>query len=219
MKKLFKPIEKDNLFRIHFHEDEAKLSWLPLLLDAYAVIDMGIRTAIKQEIKKNNGSLACRENCCNCCRFQTDIAIYPMELVGIYWYCIEKIQKPFRDILKTNLLSHSKQPPCPFLIDNSCSIYYVRPVACRQFNVFGNPCAAGEDPFHTRRKDVLTPIQDYIDRAFYIMLPFYGVRKESDKKQALKNNLIHTKVQNLQECNWRILAKRMEDFDAHVSEA
>ncbi|MBS1114086.1 MAG: hypothetical protein H6Q92_1849, partial [Nitrospirae bacterium] len=38
---------------------------------------------------------------------------------------------------------------------------------CRQFNVFGSPCAEGEDPYYTRREDVLLPIKQYTDRAFF----------------------------------------------------
>ncbi|WP_420042290.1 YkgJ family cysteine cluster protein [Bacillus cereus] len=31
------------------------------------------------------------------------------------------------------------QVNCPFLIDNSCSIYAVRPVTCRTYFAYGNP--------------------------------------------------------------------------------
>ena len=37
-------------------------------------------------------------------------------------------------------------------------------------------CTEGEDAYHTRRPDVLTPIHDYADEAFDVLLPFYGIQ-------------------------------------------
>lgn len=199
--------------RIRFPKDEAEFPWLPLLLDAYAIIDEGVSIAIKQEEDKRSTNLSCKEGCCNCCHTHKDIPVYPLEIVGIYWFTIEKTRNPLRAGLKKQLSIHSKSSPCPFLTEHSCSIYPVRPVSCRQFNVFNRPCSKGEDPYYTRREDVLIPVRDYTDRAFFVMLPFYGVTKESDKIQTVKNNLIHTQVRNLHSCDWKALAKRMDDFD------
>lgn len=199
--------------RSRFPDDEARFSWLSLLLDAYAVIDEGVATAVKAEQKKQGVKLACTKGCTNCCRNLKDIPVYPLELVGIYWFTVEKISPPVRSMLKKNLLSHARWAPCPFLIDNSCSIYPLRPAACRQFNVFTAPCTEGEDPYYTRRDDVLTPIQEYVDRAFSIMLPFYGVTDKAAQERVIKGKLLHTQARVLQTCSWNELAGRMDDFD------
>lgn len=203
----------DRALRIRFQEDEERLPWLPLLLDAYAIFDTGVRTVIKIEKQRHNRTPACMEGCSVCCSTQTDIAVYPLELVGIYWYSVEKLQSPQREILQNRLSSGTKAPHCPFLIDNACVVYPVRPAACRQFTVFGSPCAEGEDPFFTRRDDVLTPIREYTDRAFFVMLPFYGISDRADRLKAVRENLIHSQARNLQECNWRMLATRMLEFN------
>jgi len=200
--------------RLRFHDDEAKFSWLPMLLDAYAIIDKGTTTAIKGEEERRNAKLSCKKGCDNCCRTHKDIPVYPLELVGIYWYCAEKIDQPVRETLKKQLLSHGNEMHCPFLINSSCLIYPIRPVSCRQFNVFNKPCDAGEDPYYTRRGDVLTPAQDYTNQAFLVMLPFYGITDEAEKLKAIKNNFIHTQVCNLQSYKWTGLIKAMEDFDS-----
>lgn len=206
--------DKHTSARIQFPDDESKFKWLPMLLDAYAIVDNGVAVAISDEENRRNVKLACKKGCDNCCRTHKDVPVYPLELVGIYWFSIEKITHPVRDILKKQLSSHFKGEPCPFMINGSCSIYLLRPVACRQFNVFSKPCEKDEDPYYTRRDDVLTPIQDYTNRAFSVMLPFYGVTNESDKAHVIKNNLIHTQVTILQSCNWRELARRMDEFDS-----
>ena len=203
-----------NLARLHFPDDEAKFHWLPMLLDAYAVIDEGIAVGIKDYEERRNAKLACKEGCDSCCLTHKDIPVYPLELVGIYWFVIEKITEPLRETLKRQLASYEIGKPCPFLINSLCSTHPVRPISCRQFNVFNKQCNDGEDPYYTRRDDVLTPIQDYTNKAFYIMLPFYGIADEAEKIHIIENNLIHTQVQVLQSCNWKELAKRMDEFDS-----
>ncbi len=198
--------------RRRFTEDEAKLPWLVILLDAYETFDRGIELALRREKRKQNRKPACKEGCGSCCSTHTDIPLYPLEMTGIYWYVLEKADPAVRRILKKNLEDHAPGGPCPFLINQACSIYPLRPAACRQFIVFGRPCGEGEDPYHTRRQDVLTPLQDFVNEAFYIMLPFYGITEEDEKAAAIKNNIIHARVRNLKTTDWKILAQRIAEI-------
>jgi Fe-S-cluster containining protein len=179
-----------------------------MLLDAYAVADTGISVAIRDEEKRRKVRLACKKGCGSCCVHQRDIPLYPHELVGIYWYAAEKLSPAVRDVLKKQLAAHTPDSPCPFLIEGSCSIHPLRPIGCRQFNVFTTPCAKGEDPYHTRRDDVLTPIQDYTDRAFAAVLPFYDLKKELETGKAVR--LIRSQIMNLQTFDWNRLVAILE---------
>lgn len=199
--------------RVRFPEEELKFPWLTMLLDAYAIVDEGVAVAIRTEAEELNTTLACKEGCDNCCRVQRDIPLYPLELIGISWFATEKMAGPRRAILKGQLANHRGADPCPFLINGSCSVHLLRPVACRQFNVFYEPCDEGEDPYFTRRDDVLTPIREYTNRAFSVMLPFYGVPDDADKTRAI-NNIIQKQALNLQSFDWKDLVKIMEDFDS-----
>ena len=198
-------------FRVRFPDDEAQNSWLPMLLDAYEVIDRGIFLALQREKRKNQRRPACKEGCGSCCGTHADIPLYPLEMTGIYWFILEKTEPEMRRILRDNLESHCPDRPCPFLSGNRCAIYPVRPVACRQFMVFGRPCGAGEDPYHTRRDDVLTPLEDFTNQAFYIMLPFYGITGEADRAAAIKNRVIHARVRNLKATDWKPLVLRIAE--------
>ena len=82
--------------------------------------------------------------------------------------------------------SAARQICCPFLIDNACSIHPLRPLACRNYNVFGQQCAEGEDAYYTRRGDVLTPHQKNTDLAFDTMLPFYGAKNKAERRRIKK---------------------------------
>lgn len=194
--------------RVHFPEDEKRLSWLPVLLDSYAIADTGVGIAIRDEEKRRKIRLACGKGCGNCCKHQKDLPLYPHELVGIYWYVSEKIAGPVRDTLKNRLAVHAADSPCPFLLDGSCSIHPLRPIGCRQFNVFTTPCVPGEDPYYTRRNDVLVPLTDYTDRAFAAVLPFYGMKREDDLALAIK--LIRSRITNLQTFDWKKLVSILE---------
>lgn len=197
--------------------EEARFRWLPLLLEAYALIDEGVSVSVGEQRDMRGAEPACREGCDNCCRNLNDIPVYPLELVGIWWYSTEKVSGPVRETLKGRLSAHKSGEPCPFLIDNSCAVYPLRPVSCRQFTVFGSRCAEGEDPYYARRGDVLIPDEDYTNRAFFAMLPFYGIDGEDERMQAVEDGLIHTQVRTLQRCNWSDLAIKMEEFDSRPS--
>ncbi len=190
--------------RVHFPEEEKRLPWLPMLLEAYAIADTGIAVAIRDAEKKQKKIVACGRGCGNCCEHQKDLPLYPHELVGIYWYVSEQLPATTRDMLKRRLAAHTADLPCPFLIDGSCAIHPLRPIGCRQFNVFTAPCAPGEDPYYTRRNDVLVPLAEYTDRAFAVVLPFYNMQRRGDLSQAIK--LIRAQIMNLQTFNWDTLA-------------
>lgn len=190
-------------------DEEKGFPWLSMLLDAYYIVDKGIAKAIEAEEKKGRKP-ACAEGCSNCCRTLRDIPIYPIELMGISWYVAEKIKGELRDILKKQLKEYVRSDQCPFLIKGACPIHIMRPMACRQFTVFGKQCEEGEDPYYTRHDDVLPPVKKYVDQAFFIMLPFHGVEKDTEKIKAVESGALNRMVKVLQECNWKILAERME---------
>jgi Fe-S-cluster containining protein len=203
----------DNAKRLSFPDEEKSRSWLKLLLDGYHILDKGVARAIEKEQKKGR-KLACSKGCSHCCSTHTDIPIYPLEIVGISWYVTEKMEGAERDVLKKQLARFEKNKPCPFLIDGACSIHPMRPMACRQFNVFGKSCDDGEDPFHTRREDVMDPVKKHVDQAFFIMLPYYGVEKESERIRIVETGAFHRMVKELHACNWKELAEKMERHDA-----
>lgn len=199
--------------RLHFPEDEKRLAWLPMLLDAYAIADTGVWIGVRNEEKRRKVKLACGRGCGHCCVHQRDIPLYPHELVGIYWFVSEKLtSSAARDRLKKNLAAHTADSPCPFLIDASCSIHPLRPIGCRQFNVFTAPCAPCEDPYFTRRDDVLVPISEYTDRAFAAVLPFYNLKSEGDVSEAVR--LVRSQIMNLQVFDWKKLVAIMEQAES-----
>jgi Fe-S-cluster containining protein len=212
-----KKTRTDKSKRSSFPEEEREHPWLELLLDAYHIIDRGITGAIAAEVKKGK-KLACARGCATCCRTHKDIPVFPLELNGIIWYAVEKAQGPEREVLQAQLSAFRKDSGCPFLIDEACSIHVVRPMACRQFNVFERPCEEGEDPFHTRRQDVLDPVKKHVDQAFFLMLPFYGIESEKERREAVETGAFHRMAREFHGCNWPQLAQKMKEHDHRKTE-
>ncbi|HOA82748.1 MAG TPA: YkgJ family cysteine cluster protein [Thermodesulfovibrio thiophilus] len=200
---------KKNKFRLSFPEDEKLHNWLPMLLNSYAIMDEGVKTDI-ENVEKLGKKLACKRGCSSCCYTHRDIPVYPIEIVGIYWYVIEKVKDPMRLKIKRSLISHKRGEGCPFLIDSVCSIYPVRPLACRQFNVFGKPCTDGEDPYYTRPEDVLKPREPYLGRALYETTPFYDVYNKDERVEFLNSGKLNSLVKILQNYPWIELTRRMD---------
>ena len=188
--------------RLQFPDDEQRLPWLPALLDAFAITDTGIAIAIRDAGKKEKKQVACGRDCDVCCH-QPDIPLYPHELPGLAWYVAEKLTPDIRDRVQKQCRSHQPGSACPFLVDHACAVHPVRPIACRQYNVFTVRCAPGEDPYYTRRADVLVPIADYTDRAFAAVAAFYGMAHERDSGKVVRS--IKDKIMNLQEYDWKQL--------------
>jgi len=196
--------------RVKFIEHEKKQSWLKPLLDAYFIIDQGVQEAIARE-EKQQRTLACAEGCANCCITHATIPVYPLELMGISLYIIEVLSGELRQKLIRQLDNLSKHQGCPFLIENSCSIHPIRPIACRQFNVFRKKCTETEDAYYSRRKDVLTPIKKYTDQAIDKMLPFYGIKNKAERRKAIKDGLIHKYAKVMLDLSWDNLVDKMKN--------
>lgn len=206
------PKKKKTAAGLSFPEDEKTHHWLSLLLACHTLFDEGVARAIARKAKKEGKALACRKGCDTCCRTQGDMPVYPHELTGIYWYCIKKIKQPTRGVLRNRLVGNRGGESCPFIVGGTCLIHLLRPAGCRQFNVFGRVCEEGEDPFHTRRQDVMTPLREYTHRAFTRVLPLYGVDEKKADKVVTVEKIIQTQVVNIRTYDWRKLASRMSGY-------
>ncbi|MBF0338926.1 MAG: YkgJ family cysteine cluster protein [Nitrospirae bacterium] len=190
-----------------FDRNDRGYPWLSVLLDGYEIIDEGVEAAIRAEVARGTRHLACHKGCGNCCISQRDIPLYPHEVAGIYWYVSKKMPQDAKSVLMSQL---ETSVSCPFLGGQECVIHAVRPASCRVFNVFGSPCQPDEDPFYTRQFDVLIPPQQYINEAFYTVMPFYGVKDRYDRMDALEDGLIHSKIMNLRTYRWKELFSEPE---------
>jgi Fe-S-cluster containining protein len=190
---------------LRFPEDEKHQPWLSLLLEIQHLTNQGVAAAIKADGRK----LACGRGCASCCRTHTDIPVYPLELMGIAWFAMEKLEGELRQRVQQQLQQHRDLGACPFLVDEACAIHPLRPMACRQFNVFNTVCTTGEDAFHTRLGDVLRPNVKLKNEALREMLRHHNVKDGRERRRLVETGEVHRLAQSLREMRWESLATRM----------
>ncbi|MEO1767097.1 YkgJ family cysteine cluster protein [Thiobacter aerophilum] len=182
------------------------------------MIDSSVATSIAHAESRGR-RLACARGCAACCRSHADIPVYPLELMGLYWFVLERLQGRLRTQVAQQLAHWRTLPGCPFLVDEACAVHPVRPMACRLFNVFDRACAEGEDAFHTRPGDVLVPEQAAKREALLLLLAGQGVADEVTREELVTTGAVHRLAQNLRALPWENLAARMRDSELRQAAA
>jgi hypothetical protein len=59
----------------------------------------------------------------------------------------------------------------------------------------------------------MDPVKKHVDQAFFVMLPYYGVEKESERKKIVDTGSFHRMVRDLHQCTWHELAAKMHRRD------
>lgn len=192
--------------------------WLPALERLQAVIDTAVAAGIAQA-EAQGRRLACARGCAACCRTHADIPVYPLELMGLYWFVLERLQGSLRTRVAEQLASWRTLPGCPFLVDEACAVHPVRPMACRLFNVFDRVCGEGEDAFHTRPADVLPPQEAAKREALMLLLAAQGVGDQAARRELVATGAVHRLAQNLRALPWEHLAARMGESQSRQTAA
>ncbi len=185
---------------------ENNYSWLPILLDAYAICDEGLRQEIITEEEKRGQAIACTKGCDSCCR-QQDIPVSTPEFMGIVWYVTEMLDNEIRDELLKSLAPPGQTTQCPFLKDGACPVYPARPLACREYVVYRQVCVEGEDPYVTRRQDLhpATPDRRLQTARRFLDSPVYNLPTRKKKIAAYNKGVMYKFIPGMHEIDWRIL--------------
>ena len=176
---------------------------MPVLLDSYAIDDYERELDVKNGVIKRGEKIACHKGCSICCTIQ-EIPITTPEFLGISWYYSEICEPDIKKQIRPRLLNHDKIIECPFLLDTVCSIYPVRPLACRDFFVYGEPCKMNEDPFVARPNDMHPPNREISMYVALRLLDFQGFNLSSmeEKEKAFNDGIIINSCRPMHSINW-----------------
>ena len=185
--------------------DEAKHPWLTILLDTYHVLTAGTALAIREESAKRRQKVGCGPGCAGCC-MRPEVPVSQLEILGMWWYVMEKLTPEAGERLKERLINRSGGIECPFLMDTRCVIYPLRPLACRFLHVFGTPCRPEEIPVQDRPEDVWLS-REAAGRAIFTMLEFFGFNTVEERLKAMDDGYLATVSSLMSEFPWENLAR------------
>jgi len=198
--------------RLTYPDDEAKHPWLAIILTAHHIVDTGITIELGEEEAKRQAKTACQRGCSNCCALFPDIPVSPLEILGISWFVMEQLAGDVRKEVSERITRLWQIGECPFLISSVCSVYPMRPLACRMFFVFGSPCRPGENVARTRPDDAWWHSKAVTRPAAMAMLPYYGITGKDEKARALSEGYIYSISDAIYELSW----SQLENYDQNT---
>lgn len=195
-----------------YPEAERKHKWLSNLLDAYHIADEGVKATL-EHYAATGRPIACSAGCAACCKSPC-IPLTQPEMQGISWYVTEVLEGEVRPVVKARLENHATAKECPFLVQNKCTVYPVRPLICRQFMVRNRACEATERVDESRPEDIVMPPRTSIQKVAIQLMNFWSFPNRKAKMDAFERGFIGTKAKGMHLYDWREMATLMDAFDA-----
>lgn len=171
--------------------------WLRVVRKAYRIVDRDVLRAIDTRLRGGE-RLACGAGCSACC--QQPVPLTPYEVMAMGW-CLAGFEEHVLEAIVNASPCADGNWTCPLLVEGCCSVYEMRPIACRRYNVFGRRCSVGEDPVEVRPWDVLSPSRSAMRRAFTHLLPLAGIAQD-DVGRALDGELLIKRSCELHAVDW-----------------
>lgn len=197
--------------RKRFQAAESKYKWLSNLLDTFAIADEGVEATRVHQVAAGT-PVACSKGCSACCK-NPSVPFTEPELLGISWFASEVLAGEARTKVMGQLETHMSRSECPFLVDELCSIYPVRPLICRQFMVLNRPCLPGEQLHETRPEDMIMPQRSSIQKVAVQLLNHWDFESRKAKIKAFEDGFIGEHAREMHLYDWRQIATTMKIFD------
>ena len=178
-----------------------KFPWLTNLLDTYHIFETGLHIELEAEEARRATRIACGHGCVSCCLRPT-VPATELELMGIWWFVQYNLDSETRQRVSSRLEEGKELQECVFLLEKSCVIYTMRPLACRILNVFGTRCNEYEIIAETRSKDIWTPGREVVLKAAMPMLEYFGFKYTRDKAQAFDEGFVPGNSRVLKDVDW-----------------
>jgi len=183
------------------YPDEDEWAWLTILLDALHLLDAGLSEEIQAEEQRRGVRVGCHAGCTACC--ESNVPMRPIEVMGIAWYAATRLDEDTWRRLEARLTGPD-DGKCSFLLDGQCSVRPLRPIACRTFFVFGEPCQVGERLYAIRPHDVFDRSEALFDRVALRLLddPSFELRPDEDKHAAYQAGVFFRMARRTQQIDW-----------------
>jgi len=181
--------------------DEDGRPWLTILLDALHILDQGLSREVAAEEQRRGVRVGCHAGCTACC--ESSVPLRSLEVEGIAWYAATRLDESTWQRVRTQL-ARRDDGLCPFLLDGQCSVRPLRPIACRSFFVFGEPCQAGERLYELRPRDVFDRSEALFERMAMRLLddPSFEPRADQDEPAAARTGAFYRSARRIKQVEW-----------------
>jgi Fe-S-cluster containining protein len=159
----------NNLIADVFTHDRTPAGLMQAVAGLNAYADDSIEAFQADYRAQGGGAAACQAGCAYCCH--GPVHLTPLELLNVVLYVASPVVSIAQRTAWGQRIEHQtamssgmtvqaqigRSMACPFLLENQCSIYAVRPMLCRGRNAFDSaPCQAGfADPTHPVQFEML----------------------------------------------------------------
>lgn len=183
------------------HPDEDERPWLTILLDALHILDQGLSREVSDEEQRRGVRVGCHAGCTACC--ESSVRVRPIEIEGIAWYAATQLDEDTWQRVKARL-SRADDGACPLLLDGQCSVRPLRPIACRSFFVFGEPCQAGERLYELRPRDVFDRSEALFERVAMRLFDDASFERptDQDERAPCQTGAFYRSSRRMQEVDW-----------------
>jgi uncharacterized protein len=190
--------------------DEDEFPWLTILLDALQLLDEGLSREVAAGEQRRGVRVGCHAGCTACC--QSNVRLRPIEIEGIAWYAATRLDEDTWRRVKAQL-SGPEGATCPFLLDGQCSVRPLRPLTCRTFFVFGQPCRVGERLLETRLGDVFEHSDALAERVALRLFDdtSFGLRSDDEKRAAYQRGVMYMSALRMQHVDWVVTIDALRD--------
>lgn len=181
--------------------DEDDYPWLTILLDALHILDQGLSREVPAEEQRRQVRVGCHAGCTACC--QSNVRLRPIEVEGVAWYAATRLDEPTWRRVRAQL-SRPDAGICPFLLDGQCSVRPLRPINCRTFFVFGEPCKVGERLVENRLDDIFEHSEPLNERVALRLFDdtSFGLSSDEDKRAAYRTGTMYLSALRMQQVDW-----------------
>lgn len=181
--------------------DEDEYPGLTILLDALQLLDHGLSQEVSAQEQQRGVRVGCHAGCTACC--QRNVRLRSIEIEGIVWYAATRLDEPTWRRVKAQL-ARPHGPACPLLLDGQCSVRPVRPIVCRTFFVFGEPCKVGERLLQERSGDIFEHSEQLHERVALRLFDdeSFGLSSDDEKRDAYRRGAMYSSALSMEQVDW-----------------
>lgn len=180
------------------------------ILQVYQNVD----EIIDKELTEHGADIACKKGCDNCCK-HIGFPILEPEAFAIAAHIKEQANNEINQTIRKQIDQYEPgQQECPFLVDTTCGVYAVRPLACRTHYIHGETCTPEDVTSDNRINDIHRYPESDMVEAHLPLMDCYGIKGREQQVIAFCSGVVEMASMPMNSINWRGILDHIEKQEA-----